>query len=190
MPIVPVGFGQMVHSYELPGDAEPMVITYGLDLTGPSDPQDIVNDIDLVWKVELDDILSEDYTMIGSTLYVGFPGNTTVPFTSTGSSQPGQLSGALPQNNAILVQKRSGLAGRHNRGRFYLPGVQAAAITSLGAMSGATLTAWQDILDSFLAGVEAIQPMVILHANEDTPTPVTALVVQQTIATQRQRLRR
>jgi hypothetical protein len=116
---------------------------------------------------------------------------------NAGASEGDSTVGMLPQNCALLVRKNTGLGGRKNRGRFFLPGmVSEEGVNNVGIIDTADRTAYQGGADAFLAALgtgDLILPMVILHNDygDDTPdpTPVTSLTVDSTISTQRRRLR-
>jgi hypothetical protein len=97
-------------------------------------------------------------------------------------------------NCAVLVRKTSGLTGRANRGRMYLPGMLSEADVSedgtIGAgVTSAIQTAMTAFYNALLGGAAAIQ-MVIFHTLPGpSPTLVTGLIVENMIATQRRRLR-
>lgn len=100
----------------------------------------------------------------------------------------------LTQNCALLVQKRTGLAGRANRGRMYLPGLLAQDNvspngqidpTSLGELQ-TSFTAWYD--DLLVEASTGITDLLVLHP-VGAGTVITAFVVDDVLATQRRRLR-
>jgi hypothetical protein len=112
---------------------------------------------------------------------------------STTLSIPGVLAdNPAPPNTCALVKLGSGLVGKRNRGRVYLPGmltdddvndsggIDSAAVTSIQG----TFEALGDALNVVLAAT------VILHSDVGTPTLVTTAQVQGVAATQRRRLRR
>jgi hypothetical protein len=95
---------------------------------------------------------------------------------------------------AILVTKETALGGRSNRGRIFLPGVAEVDTNAGGLLGEGEQSDWQDAFDDFLAGLTGgafITKMVLLHNDtEVAPTDVTALVVNQLLASQRRRLRK
>lgn len=96
-----------------------------------------------------------------------------------------------PPNVAALVKKNTGLRGRKNRGRFYLPGVLSETDVQgngfIDPGSYATLDSGIQGLFTFLESKSI--PMVVLHSGTGTPTPVSSLVLDPRVATQRKRLR-
>jgi hypothetical protein len=102
-----------------------------------------------------------------------------------GNSDPG-----TSPNVAYLVKKNTGVGGRKNRGRMYVPGCVETKVDSAGIVTPtfqATLqgnfTDWQE------AAAVANFTMQILHNSVVDPTVVTSLFVESTVATQRRRLR-
>jgi hypothetical protein len=112
----------------------------------------------------------------------------TNPFTGT--------AGALPQNSAFLIQKRSSLAGRRHRGRFYLPGVGEGGTSPTGVLSAPDVVGINQDLAAWLLAIQSssyASEMVILHSTgisgAPSPTAVVSLNVDEVISTQRRRLR-
>jgi hypothetical protein len=200
MPIdIPVGFGQVLHSIEVVGDNERMAITYGIQLegTGAGVPQNAVDGCAAVYASQLNPqmgntvILRQTELRFGSE--AGPPGVAVSVLSATGA----QAIDLLPQNCAYLVDKRTALAGRRGRGRFYIPGVPEDSCSNIGIISQGKFDSMNLALAGFLTGLAnhaAIVGMVLLHSVGPlptlVPTPVTSLVLQSKIATQRRRLRK
>lgn len=98
----------------------------------------------------------------------------------------------LPPNCAVLVNLSSGLTGRSNRGRAYLPGVaQEDKVADSGQLEGSLLTQLQGVVNYLGALVQDESRTIrILHSGVGTPTLVINATVNPVIATQRRRLRR
>lgn len=99
-----------------------------------------------------------------------------------------------PNNLALLVTKNTGLGGRRNRGRMFVPPIyiNEGAIDSVGIISGSTLSSNQTFWGGVITAMGAIDvSMVIFHqgAGAPAPTGVTSLTVQALAATQRRRMR-
>lgn len=198
--VVPVGFAQVNAVFKLTGDVEDMVVTLGIDPGAISVPTVLA---DLVW----DELVNAGTIFAASSFSANYqigPFTATI-MTATGpqtgegtSSRDGTNAGvsALPNNVAVLVQKRTARGGRQGRGRSYFPCVfpTEGDIGPTGDMSTTSQTAWQTAMNEFLSGLAAADiPMVLLHSEAAgglAPDPVTALVVDQKVATQRTRLRR
>jgi hypothetical protein len=91
----------------------------------------------------------------------------TVATRETDFSLPGTNgANSLPQHVAIVVTLRSGLSGRHGRGRMYLPAPNVADTTAAGELAGATITSMMSSFNSAWATVNPAgeQPVVYNRA--------------------------
>lgn len=126
--------------------------------------------------------------------FVKFGPNATGPDGFSPSGNVGTDAGtSVPPQVAILVKKLTDSGGRANRGRAYLPPVRATHIDGDGNVDSdfaagvvSNLNDWQT--DIF---AEDLTP-VLLHGESSpvvTPTPLTHLVCELRVATQRGRVR-
>lgn len=203
--IIPPGFAHAVFRIQLTGDAEEMVTTCGVDVSAfGGDFQEAADVVAAYFALPGGpaETMTVQYTFNGVTLYVGQDGGSTIPFDSVGITQGGlDNAQSLPQNCAYLIRKKTGLGSRRGRGRFYMPSVNEVAVSAIGVIGGAQLgavqAAWTEFFEACRDGVgEApAAPLVVLHdaagaGVEPPPTVITALEVDDVIATQRQRLRK
>jgi hypothetical protein len=198
--INPTGFAAVIHSMTLLGDPEPMAITYGVGFDGPlpvAQAQNACNALRSAFTDNMSNIIATGYAHKQTEMIVG--GFTPplvyldpTPVVFTGTINP------LPQNSALLVQKRSALIGRRHRGRLYIPGVNEVEVAPNGVVSPALLAAYNSALQSWLTAIRNITEvldMFILHTQAPLapappePTRVSTLVADDVIATQRRRLR-
>lgn len=188
--VIPNGFQLALYRLSLVGDPEPILISCGHAINGaPADDADALFDnFYESWKnrlsnaYALEEVLCKQVTAGGSELQGNHVEHSVGLYTG----------GILPQNCATLVRKNTGLSGRHNRGRCFIPGALnrdnvggngAITATELALSQGAANT-WKLACDS-----DSLD-MVILHSSgPSAATPVTSLVVDGRIATQRRRLR-
>lgn len=189
--IIPVGYGSVALPITHEGQARSAFVTWGFQnsgaLIGPVVIADAVMDaLESTISVALD----SSCTIGPAQVRVNIGGDELV-----GESTETQIGGspdARPApNTALLVQKRSGVAGRKNRGRFYWPwSVNNDSIREDGSISPGTVSDFQDLFDTFLENLttEGI-PMRVLHNSAGVPAPVIALSVSPLVATQRRRLR-
>lgn len=198
--VIPTGYAQVSAVFHLAGDAEPMVATFGVDSGAETNPTNLASDICVLW-IDADTAYAASSM---SNLYTVGPFEATImtptgPQTGTGtSSRVGTNSSVLPPPNNVtyLTQKRTDRGGRKGRGRFFQPpaNLHEANIDAVGTVLLSIYEREQDWATSFLLALDgAGTPMVLLHSEEAgpiAPDPVTALVVQQKVATQRTRLRR
>lgn len=96
----------------------------------------------------------------------------------------------LPSQVCPLVSWRTGLLGRANRGRMYLPApVEGAQVA--GQLSTTFMANVQTVADSMLSlsvlGDEAFIAVIYSADNNPTGLPITTAVVRQDLATQRRR---
>lgn len=191
MPVViPSGFCQATVNFGGNGLAFPGAVVLGFDQGGGADPDDVAETIYDTWASTILTLQTSAITL--ESVLVKFGPNTTGPSGEHTGAEVGGLSGqGSPSNCAYLVRKNTALGGRRGRGRMYIPGCLETSVGSDGAILEPDLANIQDQVTAFGAAlVLAGLPMVVLHSDATTPTPVTTLVVQAVIATQRRRLRR
>jgi hypothetical protein len=127
-----------------------------------------------------------------------FDADTLANVSGTGVSE------AMIPSIALLVRKATGIAGRHNSGRMFLPGVlRENQVDNGGLVVPATLTAIQASLTTLMtaltapasAGQAQVIPIIVRSGSQPNPTPfplnatVLAYQAQPLVATQRRRLR-
>lgn len=197
--VVPAGYGLVIHQFNFTGDPEPMAVTYGIaNAALGGTPNQMAQQAHEAFDgvvVSLNPIVQLTGTEVQfqdaappAPPEIGVYSNTVVG---------GNPQGAIPQNTAYLVHKRTALGGRSGRGRFYLPGVGESVIDGTGVLDPATKAVFQTRLTQFLTDLEAspnIAGMVLFHDSLGAgaalpPTPVTSLVIDNRCATQRRRLR-
>lgn len=135
--------------------------------------------------------LDSNITIADVTAYYNGGGSDLAVYTEP-VNLPGTTSGTgTPPQVALLIRKETGLAGRRNRGRMFLPQPGNNNVGEDGLVNATPLATYQAAADAFLADLATnLVPMVILHEDSGiAPTPVSALVVSNVVATQRRRLR-
>jgi hypothetical protein len=176
-----------------------MVVTCGIDSGAEEDPSALADDVHTAFvnagTIFEASSMHDDY-QVGP--FVASIMTSTGPQIGTGvlvRQGTAPTDGPLPQNCAMLVQRRTARGGRKGRGRMYFPFVYPTEvnISPTGVLGAVPFVAWQTAMTEFHAALVASGiPMVLLHseaAGPIAPDPVTSLVAQQTIATQRTRLR-
>lgn len=197
--IIPPGFAQIAFELQLTNDDEPIITTLGLDLDAVAGTQ-IADLAFQAFALEIMPVVSNAYTLVRATAYVGNDGPGPLVYDSSLTGVTGANTGnPLPQNCAWLMRKRTDLAGRRGRGRMYIPGVMESEVSPTGVIDTTTVTGLQaaadDFYDRLTTGVDqAATPPVVLHRSEGigeepAPTPITSFTVDSVIATQRRRLR-
>lgn len=98
-----------------------------------------------------------------------------------------------PPQVAVIVKKNTGLGGRRNRGRMYMPNVwfmPESAVDNNGGIGSTHLGNYQDHVDEFFDGLTAASLIPVLcHSDGVGATALTNLSVESLVATQRRRLR-
>lgn len=198
--IIPPGYSHIAFELDLAGDNEPMYTTIGVDNGGVA--VDTIPDLLFqAFALEVMPRITLGYTLVRATAYVGQDGAPPLVIDSTLANVVGGLAAeALPQNCAMLVRKRTDASGRRGRGRMYWPGVHEAQVSPTGVLTEGYLADQQLAATGFYNrltdGVDqAPTPPVVLHRSEGIgveplPTPITTLIVDSVIATQRRRLRK
>lgn len=191
---LPIGYMQVTLHHTNPSAEGEEVVTMGIDVRTVEDPvQDVLQAIGVAWITNVVEEMHSSMLYIGATAQ--YQEDTGLRSLEATASAGGAGSGTqLPPQVALLVQKRTGFAGKKNRGRMFVPGLPAEHLdgTDKGLVTAFALSVWQPALSAFLTGIQAESAfMVILHQepNTDPPRLVTSLVVADRIATQRGRMR-
>lgn len=196
----PVGYAHFLIEIDLDNDEDAFAVTHGLqtDLASASAVEHC-NKVMSAFGGAWDQVLSNNAQVSRAIGYFGQDGTDDLIVESDLVAIPGTSAGAkLPQNCAALVKKRTGLGGRKNRGRVYIPNVlNEAEVSDTGVITGSTVVNFQTYADQWfvnvtgtVGGLYPATPMVILHRDGSAPTAVTQLVMDPVLATQRRRLRR
>lgn len=191
--ILPVGYAYASHEISIPGTSGPALITTGHDVSSLLTQAAVGDAIEEMWQST-----SPLYALMGSNyqvvaIHILWRASAGDPVAIERSLLKVGQDGANtePQQVSALLRKHTGLAGRRNRGRCYLPGINETKVNADGTLTSAhhaaLETAWAASFGA-LAGADA--PLVILHDSATvTPTPVTSTSVGLRVATQRRRLR-
>lgn len=200
--IIPPGYAEARYVQRATGDPDPWICTLGVQVTdSPGDYTGVCETLAYAWNNQIRVNQSNLVTLEKIQLLVGQDGDEPLIVEySVGTTGSGS-GGYLPQNNALLIQKVTGLPGRRNKGRMYVPLIlPEAQVDNVGVIDASTVTAFNTSLETFYdlltdptEGAVAAPP-VILHSttsggNEVTPTPISSFQVSNVIATQRRRLR-
>jgi hypothetical protein len=199
--IIPAGFGQVLHQLRLAGDPEPMAVTYGvaIDAGGVTNAAALGDELHEAFYAAVKDQLPTTWTLYQTELKWRDVGVADLMVQIHVEPKAMVAAGAaLPQNVAGLIHKLSASAGRRNRGRFYLPGLREGEVSDTGLVNSGSVTGINNALATWLAKFGAligqVDAMVILHSTgisgAPTPTPVTQLLIDAKVATQRRRLRK
>lgn len=172
----------------------PALVTFGVHNLSPipSAETAAVNVADTLTNVPgFTNFLDSNVSIAEVTAYYNNGGADLAVYTEP-VGVPGTTSGTgTPPQVALLIRKETGLAGRRNRGRMFVPQPGNNNVGEDGLVNPTPLATYQTAADAFLADLETnLVPMVLLHEDSGiAPTPVSALVVSNVVATQRRRLR-
>jgi len=184
--VIPPGFMQDSFRFQLSTDPEPMISTMGVD--NNDTPTTMLQAICDQWIVRFPaaETLTQ-WTFLGATAAVGQDGGPPVTIEEPRSVIGTENAIGPPNNCALLIKKVTGLGGRKGRGRMFLPVFNFGGDNFLanGNLGGGVKTT----MDTALAGLLADFDWVLLHSDSTPPTPITALVCDPKLATQRRRMR-
>lgn len=201
--IIPVGYANVALNFQVTGRSRQYATTFGIKPdVGLTNPDGMATLVDGAFTSdgapgEAAANILDAYTYLGVTLtYMtgtgAMPGNHTDVIAGTATA------GGMPPNAAYLVRKTTARGGKQGRGRMYVPpfNLAEASVDSAGFLPPATAAAlgnqWEEMrLNMVLAGVT----MCLLHDTPKSgilplPDVVTSLFVEQSVATQKRRVRR
>jgi hypothetical protein len=203
MPMVtPSGHASVIESLRLVGDAVDHAVTFGIKINEAAPPTtaELLEVLGSAFNTHVMATMPSQYTHVNTHLewsVLAPPAPQLIGDRPSDTAGTNPLGNLIPQNSAYLVRKNTALGGRRNRGRMYLPGVPESLVSDAGVLTPVRVTEVTNALEAWRAALVAsvaIEEMVILHATSllsptPAPTPVTSLVCQPLIATQRRRLR-
>lgn len=198
--VVPVGEGWAQFSFT--NIATVKVMTFGIGLGSETDFSDraaLAENLVNAWS---DTEEPEGAPFAAATMLTGwtFAGVEVFEQTSLGpvsglstTSHSGTASGGnVVVNTALLVNKTTALGGRMNKGRIYVPLCQVSEETLdaggfIGSSAVANLQGRYTV--AFQQSILVDAQLCVHHSDGSAGTPMTGLVVQSKVATQRRRLR-
>jgi hypothetical protein len=149
-------------------------------LVGGVDMQGLVNAIDAAFALDYQNAISAKATYYGAQLAKIWPLPRTEVSQTNASAGAGLLDNTLlPTQVSLVCTKRTGLAGRAFRGRFYLPFPPVNAVTANGGVATAYATAvsplfndLRTVLNVPLGGAATTLFPVVWHRAAHTYTPI------------------
>jgi hypothetical protein len=194
---VPVGYTSVSYRLALAGDAEEMLVTMGFRIeTGfginPAGAELLADS----FQANMINLCAAGYTFRGLRASDGPDGEGQVHEVERSVASTSTKTG-MPPNVAYLTRKITGLGGRRNRGRFYMPGVSEIDVDNTGLLTATHRTNYQTSVTAWfnqnVAGTE-IAAHALFHDTPEgvpgvAPTDILQLNVQPKVATQRRRLR-
>lgn len=202
---VPAGMYVAKLLWRMDGDSETMISTIGVrPADGPPESLvEVAKSVSEAWHGAFEnEVLNPAYVFVGADALTPGDGGSEVATYIEADGRGTQANNCLPNNCALLVKKNTGKGGRRNRGRMFLPAgyLPNTEVNHTGAISGWAGTMqsninqfYENLTDlTILGGTDrvALQP-VLFHngAPGPTPTDVTQLLVDNKIATMRERMR-
>jgi hypothetical protein len=188
----------------VPRDA---AVTYAVDLANGdlTDATALANQIQLEftnhWAAQIDAGAVIDRTEV----QYGTNSETTLVGVSTSAGVRGARGGdGVYPNCAVLVRKNTGMGGRRNQGRLFMPFcARQSDVTEDGKIGSGAVATLQGVAEAWRADVAGGElDMVIANRIYDAPAtekirhllnvtigaPVLSLTVESTLATQRKRM--
>lgn len=193
--IIPTGYAQanlLFTGLAAPRGAQ-IELGVALDV-GMSNPLAIGAAIYDAWEANLLPLQSTSITLSGCRVKVG-PNASGPDGTYVESDAGGNTSSpAMPPQVALLAKKNTDLGGRAHKGRMFIPGAIENAADASGAVSDATIAAYNTALAAFLVAVAASPSptgLVLLHTDPlVAPTPIVSITLTALVASQRRRVRK
>jgi hypothetical protein len=194
--VIPEDFGVLTFHFSNVEASGEEVVTLGVAIPSSNDLRDTVNHAANAFATNIMPMLTgptklEAVSLLArrSGLLEHWDSNEAFPV----AGQKG--NDELPTSVAYLVQKKTQFAGKRNRGRWYLPGVDASNV-GVNKLGGAFIGQFQTALLNFHNAVKLDEgtysaPMlpVVLHGDTGAPTEIVNFFVEEKVATQRNRLR-
>lgn len=183
---IPVGYYEVALEHHLGGSPRPAVCTFGVQYTGADFALDF-QFLALAWGQKMMGSVNGSWTFAEARARDQLGAVAALAQSvAGGSSHP-----AATPNVAFLCQKRTGLGGRRNHGRFYLPGVSEQDVDGSGNVDPSKTTELINNLSNTLGDWSTHHFFVVLlHNGAFAPTPVTFFGWSSVCATQRRRLRK
>lgn len=205
---IPVGFGQATLTWTGAPVPRGAATVFGFQNTLDLSAASCAETIQLLTDAFLMPAMDSGITLENVRVKLG-PDDTGAVADSGQGAGGGLVQLSAPPNVSWLITKSSNLGGKRGRGRLYLPGVGEVAVGEGGTIDNADVLAMQTAVGNWLDELTAADmPMVILHGPPTewqlidgqprrvpiagaipVPSPVTALAVSSTVATQRRRVR-
>lgn len=136
------------------------------DALDAANVQTAANDFKTAYATAIPAVITSSHTLHRVEL-VQTSGVNQIDAVSNSAAVAGSVSGdVMPEEVAVLIQRRTGLVGRNKRGRVFIPCVPDSFVTGSGLTSGA-LTAYTAVATMIKSGVntnsavnsfEAVQP--------------------------------
>lgn len=192
---IPVGFAQASQQFLLNGADHPFTVVTGHDVPSGATAASIAGLVRGGWASEVWGASTRGNNWSLGPCRVEFRTSPTiveVALNSTVTAGTIAANSPCPANCAVLVQKRTNLAGRRNRGRMYVPLflLGETSVDALGNITAGDVTTIQGWFNDLLVQwtTDDVTPL-IFHEDGGVPTQIQSFTVSSRIATQRRRMR-
>lgn len=172
----------------------PAICVWGLDVpAGFGDPVTLVNQLQAEYVDAFAAGIDSGVTIRSSRLTIGQDAADPIVATATTSANGTAVRETTAPALAVMLDLHTGLGGRRNRGRKFLPWAAADnSVSEQGALEGALVTGWNNRAAAWINGLaDRSTSLVILHGTGSTPvpppTPVTSITTNPVVRTQRNR---
>lgn len=188
--IIPAGYAHILVGFTGLGAPTGAALTFGVQNDSDFDAPKVAFDIAEAWGTSA---MTGTYsTNVTASVFKAKLGpNATGAAAEYSTAFVGGLGASGHPGAAYLVSKFTATGGRQGRGRCYIPGAAEGDVGPGGVILPANqdqiTDRWRDFNQLLILGS---LPMVLLHHNSLTPSPVTDLVCSGQVATQRRRNRR
>lgn len=193
---IPDGYYECAFTHSLAGSLRKAVCTLGVHYSGSDFGADS-NELADGWATTFVPSMADAWTY---TLFTMRNQIGTVK-TRVETSAGGTAHSATTPNVTFLLHKDTGLPGRFNRGRLFLPGVSEQDVDAVGTVAGSKITELELARGNFETVLTTFHfSPVILHRDFSTdggvtfthrdPTTIVGLRFDALAATQRRRMRR
>ena len=200
---LPVGHGDGSWIMRATGQARPYICTMSFNFTSAPTSVQLL-DIQDAWGDTVMTMVQSGVVLENFHVFYKLDSSNDQVFDANGPpiAGSGGLAGTShPPNVAYLARKQTAYAGRRNVGRLYIPGVPEAGADGLGNVDAALITTWNTKLGTLFSRLTQYNPEIVHSKQWDPteepnpptpalPTPITGLVLDNVIATQRRRLHR
>lgn len=193
---VPSHFGLATAQFQLSGTTHTCVITCGF--INADDETAVQAELD--WRTALSSAsrpfalanIAAGWFFYKTTAIVNIAGvETYAEHVINGAGT--KVAAAVPVNSAVLIQKQTGVLGRHNKGRMYVPPFYflETDVDMAGNIGATPLGAYAALWNSAFTDMQTtgINPYILHSDPLLAPTPVTSFTVSSVLASQRRRMR-
>lgn len=192
--IIPPGYAQFSVEHWLVNYTRPAITVWGVDCRANIyDPDDMAQGFLDMYALACGAGFDSNVTMRDVRMLLGQDGVDPVVGQSR-SSYPGTaVRESTAPALACLIRLNTGLGGRRNRGRKFLPwALNDTSVSEQGAVENSAVTGWNNRMSTFKSEMADVDWFpVILHSTGSTPvpspTPVTTMTCSPVVSTQRRR---